>query len=121
MTAPRRQLEMEDIGDVTVVNFTDKSIIDELALQIIGEELFSLVDEQGRRKILLNFGNVEHLSSAALGMFINLNKKVNAVGGRLILCHIDPQLHELFSSTGLNTSFDDDDDDDDEGMRLLPI
>ena len=70
----RRRLEVEDIGDVTVVNFTDKKILDEQNIQVIGEQLFSLVDELGRRKILLNFGNVEFLSSAALGKLITLNR-----------------------------------------------
>src|SRR5437660_9732934 len=95
----RRRLEVEDIGDVTVVNFTDKKILDEQNIQIIGEQLFSLVDELGRRKILLNFGNVEYLSSAALGKFITLNKKVNAAGGRLILCNIDQRFKKASKST----------------------
>src|SRR6266853_1975158 len=82
----RRRLEVEDIGEVTVVNFTDKKILDEQNIQVIGEQLFSLVDELGRRKILLNFSNVEYLSSAALGKFITLNKKVQASGGKLVLC-----------------------------------
>jgi anti-sigma B factor antagonist len=101
----RRRLEVEDIGDVTVVKFADKKILDEQNIQIIGEQLFSLVDELGRRKILLNFGNVEYLSSAALGKLITLNKKVNAVGGRLILCSIDPQIYEVFEITRLNKLF----------------
>src|SRR5881394_3105649 len=98
----RRRLEVEDLGDVTVVNFTDKKILDEQNIQIIGEQLFSLVDELGRKKLLLNFGNVEYLSSAALGKLITLNKKVNAVGGKLILCNIDPEVYEV---TKLNKLF----------------
>ena len=43
----RRRLEVEDIGDVTVVSFTDKKILDEQNIQIIGEQLFSLIDELG--------------------------------------------------------------------------
>jgi anti-sigma B factor antagonist len=101
----RRRLEVEDIGDVTVVNFTDKKILDEQNIQVIGEQLFSLVDELGRRKLLLNFGNVEYLSSAALGKFITLNKKLQAVNGRLILCNIDPQIYEVFEITKLNKLF----------------
>lgn len=101
----RRRLEVEDIGDVTVVNFTDRKILDEQNIQIIGEQLFSLVDEAGRRKILLNFGNVEYLSSAALGKLITLNKKLQAAGGRLILCNIDPQIYEVFEITKLNKLF----------------
>src|ERR671923_1144530 len=92
----RRRLEVEDIGDVTVVNFVDKKILDEQNIQIIGDQLFSLVDESGRRKLLLNFGNVEYLSSAALGKLVALNKKLQAAGGRLILCNIAPQIYEVF-------------------------
>jgi anti-sigma B factor antagonist len=101
----RRRLEVEDIGDVTVVNFTDKKILDEQNIQIIGEQLFSLVDELGRRKLILNFSNVEYLSSAALGKFITLNKKVNAAQGKLVLCNIDPQIYEVFEITKLNRLF----------------
>ena len=101
----RRRLEVEDIGDVTVVNFVDRKILDEQNIQIIGEQLFSLVDEEGWRKILLNFGNVEYLSSAALGKLITLNKKVQAAGGRLILCNIDPQIYEVFEITKLDKFF----------------
>src|SRR4029079_10855810 len=93
---PRRRLEVEDIGDVTVVNFTDRKILDEQNIQVIGEQLFSLVDEAGRRKTRLNSGNVESLASASLGMLIPLNKKLQAAGGRLILCNIDPQIYEVF-------------------------
>ena len=88
-----------------VVNFTDKKILDEQNIQIIGEQLFSLVDELGRRKLILNFSNVEYLSSAALGKFITLNKKVNAASGKLVLCNIDPQIYEVFEITKLNKLF----------------
>ena len=53
----------------------------------------------------MNFGNVEYLSSAALGKRITLNKKLQAVGGGLILCNIDPQIYEVFEITKLNKVF----------------
>src|SRR5215217_5075929 len=107
MTSParRRRLEVEHIGDVTVVNFVDKKILDEQNIQIIGEQLFGLVDEEGSRKILLNFSNVEYLSSAALGKLITLNKKLQQAGGRLILCNIDAQIFEVFEITKLDRFF----------------
>ncbi|MFO0846552.1 MAG: STAS domain-containing protein [Gemmataceae bacterium] len=103
--ARRRRLEVEPIGDVTVVNFVDRKILDEQNIQIIGEQLFSLVDEDGRRKILLNFSNVEYLSSAALGKLITLNKKLQQAGGKLILCNISPDIHEVFEITKLDKFF----------------
>ena len=115
MTTASRHLEIELIGDVTVVRFTDKKLIDDQTIRLVGDQLCSLVDEQGRRKILLNFGNVEYLSSAALGKLIILHKKAIAAGGRLVLYNIDPQIYEVFAVTKLNKLFDirrrgDDDD-----------
>ena len=101
----RRRLEVEDIGDVTVVSFTDKKILDEQNIQIIGEQLFSLIDELGRKKILLNFGNVEYMSSAALGKLITLNKKVQGSSGKLVLCNIDANIREVFEITRLDKLF----------------
>ena len=101
----RRRLEVEDVGDVTVVSFVDRKILDEQNIQVIGEQLFKLVDDDGRRKLLLNFGNVEYLSSAALGKLITLNKKVQSAGGRLILCNIAEQIREVFEITKLNKLF----------------
>jgi anti-sigma B factor antagonist len=101
----RRRLEVEQIGDVTVVHFVDRKILDEQNIQIIGDQLFSLVDNDGLRKLLLNFGNVEYLSSAALGKLITLHKKLQAVGGRLVLCNIDPQIYEVFEITRLDKFF----------------
>jgi anti-sigma B factor antagonist len=101
----RRRLEVEDNGDVTVVNFIDRKILDEQNIQKIGEDLFSLVDELGRKKILLNFSNVEYLSSAALGKFITLNKKVQSVSGTLVMCNINEDIFEVFEITKLNKLF----------------
>jgi anti-sigma B factor antagonist len=109
MSAPsqpkRRRVETQEINGVTVVNFIDRKILDEQNIQKIGDDLFHLVDGENRKKILLNFGNVEYLSSAALGKFITLNKKVQAAGGKLILCNIDPNIYEVFEITKLNKLF----------------
>jgi anti-sigma B factor antagonist len=96
----RSRLQTETIGDVLVVNFVDRKILDEQNIQIIGDQLFGLVDQN--QKILLNFSNVEYLSSAALGKLIALNKKVKAADGRLILCSIDPNIYEVFELTRLD-------------------
>ncbi len=101
----RRRLEVEDIGDITVVNFLDKKILDDQNIQMIGEQLMSLVDELGRSKVLLNFGNVEFLSSAALGKLVLLNRKLSEVDGKLVLCNIDAQIYEVFEITRLNKVF----------------
>jgi anti-sigma B factor antagonist len=101
----RRRLELEDIGEVTVASFTDRKLLDEQSLQDISEQLVCLVDELGRKKLLLNFGNIQDISSLALGMLLRLNKKIQAVGGKLVLCRLDPKIHEVIAITNLDKLF----------------
>lgn len=105
MTAHRR-LEVAEVGDVTVIRFKDRKILDESNIQEMGQELFSLVEDDKRDKLLLNFTAVDFLSSAALGKLITLDKKVKANSGTLKLCNIRPEIYEVFAITKLNKLFD---------------
>jgi anti-sigma B factor antagonist len=104
--AVHRALEVSEVGDVTVVRFVDRKILDEATIQELGQELFNLVEEENRSKLLLNFTSVEFLSSAALGKLITLDKKVKAHGGKLKLANIRPEIYEVFAITKLNKLFD---------------
>ena len=86
MSIGNRRLDIEEIGDITVASFVDKKILDESNIQIIGDQLFALLDEDHRKKIVLDFSAVEYLSSAAMGKLITLDKKVKAASGKLRLC-----------------------------------
>jgi anti-sigma B factor antagonist len=108
--AVHRRLDVTDVGDVTVVRFVDRKILDEGNIQEIGQELFSLVEKEGRKKLLLNFGTVDFLSSAALGKLITLEKKSRAAGARLKLSNIRPEIYEVFLLTHLHKLFDIKDD-----------
>jgi len=101
----KRRLDVEDHGDIAVVTFIDNKIIDEQNINAIGEDLVRLVDELGRRKILLNFSKVEFLSSAALGKLIALNRKLQGVKGSLVLCGISKEISEVFKITRLDKLF----------------
>lgn len=106
MASPsHRKVDVEDFGDVTVARFVDRKILDETNIQIVGNQLFSLVDDDGRKKIILDFNNVEYLSSAALGKLITLDKKVKTNGGALRLCNVRPEIYEVFAITRLNKLF----------------
>tara|TARA_B100000029_G_scaffold416935_1_gene421388 strand:+ start:53 stop:406 length:354 start_codon:yes stop_codon:yes gene_type:complete len=108
-----RRIVVTENGDVTVVNFVDRKILDESNIQALGLELFALVEKENRKKILLNFSTVEFLSSAALGKLINLDKKVKVNSGILKLSNIRPEIYEVFAITKLNRIFDIKDDESD--------
>ena len=91
--------------DVRIVEFTNNKILDEANIAEIGQTITALVDERENPKILLDFSNVDHLSSAALGMLINANNRVKQQNGQLRLAAIKPQIYEVFVITKLNKLF----------------
>ena len=91
---------------MTVVEFAERKILDELSITEITDQLSELIQRHSGIRLLLSFRNVEHLSSAALGMLITINKKVNDTGGQLKLASIVPQIYELFKMTRLDGYFD---------------
>lgn len=97
------RLDLEEIvGGVTVARFLDKKILDEANIEVVGRELFALVEVDGRTEIILDFDRVEYLSSAALGKLITMHKKVVSAKGKLVLCNIHQDILEVFQLTRLD-------------------
>ena len=94
-------LEMDQIGEVTVVRFKIPWILKEGTIEAIGEALYGLTEGSSCRKIVLNFGNVKSLASTMFGKLTALHQRVKAGGGRLALCSIDPGLQEVFETVKL--------------------
>lgn len=103
--ASEQRLEVSVVGDITVVRFTDRRILDATSIEELGDELFALVEDEGRLKLLINFTDVEFLSSAALNKLIILDKKVKTRGGTLVLSNLRPEINEVFSITRLDQLF----------------
>jgi anti-anti-sigma factor len=89
-------LEVEQIGDRTVGRFTRRTILEPLAVAGVGQRLRELVRDGNCRKLVLNFSRVESLTSAMLGEFVLLFKDIDAAGGRMAFCNVDPFLGQIF-------------------------
>jgi anti-sigma B factor antagonist len=97
-----RKIDIEEVNGVTVARFLEKKILDEANIDALGKEMFALVDEDGRRQIILDFSLVEYLSSAALGKLITMHKKVGTASGKLAMCNIQKEIMDVFKITQLN-------------------
>ena len=89
-------LEVEHIERATVIRFKHRTILENTAIEAIGEQLRRLSGDEGRKAFLLNFTGVESLTSAMLGKFAALYRNLNDAGGRLAFCCVDPFLLEIF-------------------------
>ena len=92
-------------GDVTMVHLTDRKILDEINIAQIGQQLNAIVARSDTPKMVIDFSNVAHMTSSALGMLITLHKRIREKKGELRLCNIQPAIYEVFVITRLNEIF----------------
>ena len=103
MSTASTHFTVQPFDKYSVVEFKTPSLMDPIILEEIGQELYRLVDEEDRRKLLLDFEKVQYLSSQAIGIILTLNKKLGALkGSRLVLCGVGPKLMELLKITRLD-------------------
>jgi len=100
------RLKVTSEGGVTIVELADRKILDEVNISRISERLQGLVAKAEPPKFVLDFSNVMHMSSSALGMLITLHKRVREKKGQLRLCGIQPAIYEVFVITRLNEIFE---------------
>jgi len=56
----------------------------------------------GARRLLLDFSNVDYMTSSALGVIIALLQKVRSAGGRMAVAAPVERIHLLLEVAGLN-------------------
>ena len=94
-------LRREDVGSVTVVRFRVPHLRSAELNRSVFQLLDGLVDEAGRRQLLLDLGGVGSLDSFAISKLVLLNRKAQAAGGRLALCCLTPGADEALEAMHL--------------------
>ena len=93
----RPAIELEHVGDVTLVKFGESELLDEESIQQIAAELYKLAERPECRHLVLNLDSVSKISTQMLGTFFTLHRKLKSTGGKLVVCRVDQGLREIFS------------------------
>ena len=95
------------IQKAAVIDCLDAKLNEELTIQAWGEELNSIVANlpKDRDRVVVNFQNVQFMSSSALRVLITLNTKAKVQKVALFLCAICPNIMEVFKITKLDSIF----------------
>lgn len=92
--------------NVTFVTFVDERIVDEEQIGKLKESLEPVIEKNDGGKLILNFANVNFMTSALLGLLVRIHKKVCELGGHLQLSNLNPDLYKIFEITKLTQVFD---------------
>jgi len=100
-SSTRSPPKVEGQEDVKIITFTTGQVRG--VENIIATELEGRTDGLGECHLLLDFTNVEYISSVELGTLISLHKRLVALGGRLTLFNLNDQVYEVFTVCRLHT------------------
>ena len=91
------------MGDVTIVDLTGQIKLGE-GSSILRDTVKDLLGK-GRKKILLNLGNINYIDSSGIGELVSAFTSVRNQGGELKLLHLTKKVHDLLQITKLYTVF----------------
>lgn len=61
--------------------------------------------QDGNSALIIDCSNLGYISSSGLRIFLILQKRVSANGGRLMLCSMQPGIREIFDISGFSNIF----------------
>jgi anti-sigma B factor antagonist len=100
------KIVVENGIDVTLVTFEDEDILEDQQIRKLEQALLPIVRRNEEKRLVLNFANVQFMSSSFLGLLVKIHKRVIEMGGHLQLFNLDPKIHKVFEITQLVRVFD---------------
>jgi anti-sigma B factor antagonist len=96
----------ELMGEVRVIIIDEPRLLEGTAIEQCYRDILAVLEKTDESNVLLHFGRVAFMSSAALGTLIRINKKCKEYQVALKLCSIAPDIAQVFKITGLDKVFE---------------
>lgn len=78
----------------------------ELEIQDSFQEIKKVIQDEKATKVALSLGpNMECMYSVFLGKMISIQRQLNELGGKLVVCHVSPQVKAIFVACKLDDRF----------------
>lgn len=94
------RVDTEDLSVLNVGGFLDAHTAADL------ENAFQTLVDENRFKIIVNFANLNYISSAGLGVFMGYIEQVRANGGDIKMSNMTPKIFRVFDLLGFPTIYD---------------
>ncbi len=95
-------LEVETREDVLIARFTRQVSLCAEVAEAASERLASLLSKPGRQRLLVDFGNVQTLTSFMLGQLVKLHHTAEAAGRRFALFNLSHYVRQILEVARLD-------------------
>lgn len=94
------EITINETGGVSVLNFQGK--LDTTTTPDAESQVNAIIDG-GATKLLVNFSELDYISSTGLRLLLASAKKLKASGGSIRVCGCNPTVKEVFEISGFVT------------------
>ena len=96
-------MQEQQAGEVTIL--VPQGRIDSSNAKAFESGVLSAIDG-GSRQLLLDLGDINYMASAGLRVLLLAAKRLQSLGGKLVLCSLSDRVHEVLKIAGFNTLLD---------------
>ncbi len=96
------EFTVDEFGDVRAVRITGN--LDTQTSPVAQEQMTQLIDN-GARKILVDFENLNYISSSGLRMLLVATQRLEDTSGQLRICNPNKMVREVFDTAGFSEIF----------------
>ena len=97
------EMSVEEHGVALVVR--PRGRLDGTSSPVFEQQLLAHVD-RGASSVVLDFSELQYISSAGLRVLLVVARRLRGANGRLVMCGIGASLRDAFEISGLTTIFD---------------
>ena len=97
-------MEITEDKKNTIVILGLKGNLNVITANLLEEKFTALIDK-GERQLLVDFSQLDYISSAGLRVFLIAAKKLKGIQGKIVLSSLKPQIKEVFDISGFSSIF----------------
>ena len=92
-------------SDLYRVTIERDQLTDDDNLEQFGQDFHLLIEKHEVMKFALLMSRVQYMTSSAIGKLITFHRKINRLGGTLVLCELSPEVSGTLGTAQLLTYF----------------
>lgn len=92
-------VEEKIVGEVLVLRIRGR--LDAISSIDVERQVFNYINE-GHHKIILNFAEVDYLSSVGMRLLLRTTKKLKMLQGQLVVCEINANVMDILKMSGFD-------------------
>lgn len=104
MSAPQRQLDLTSRREGDDVHVRVAGEVDLHTSPVLRERLLALLDH-GPQRVIVDLSEVAYVDSSGVGTLVELKRRLDRSGGRVVLVGMQPRVRSVFEITRLDRFF----------------